>query len=258
MAYGRIELCKMIRINPSVFLALAWVMASSSCSVNEPTAQQILNSAIQKHGYKSSEALEIQFDFRGNHYNARISDKGDVYKRISHENGNELEDILTSNTYIRRVNQKEVKVIEDSLSNVLAGDTRSVVYFALLPYGTNREAMSKHLMPSIKIKDESYYKVEVTYGKNGGGKNFENIFVYWVNQNTHTIDYLAYSYYINGGGVRFREAYNRREVNGVLFQDYINYTIDSDFPAHELDYAFQTNQLREISRIDLENIQVIR
>ncbi|WP_323756998.1 DUF6503 family protein [Roseivirga sp.] len=248
----------MIRINPGVCLALVLVMASSSCSVNEPTAQQILDTAIQKHGYKSSEALEIQFDFRGDHYNARISDKGDVYKRISHEDGNELEDILTSNTFIRRVNQKEVKVKEDSLSNILAGDTRSVVYFALLPYGANREAMSKHLMPSIKIKDESYYKVEVTYGKNGGGKNFENIFVYWINQKSHTIDYLAYSFYVNGGGVRFREAYNQREVNGVLFQDYINYTIDSDFPAHELDYAFQTNQLREVSRIDLENIQVTR
>ena len=105
---------------------------------------------------------------------------------------------------------------------------------------------------------KSYYKVEVTYGKNGGGKNFENIFVYWINQKTHAIDYLAYSYYINGGGVRFREAYNQREVNGVLFQDYINYTIDSDFPAHELDYAFQTDQLREISRIELENVQVNR
>lgn len=258
MAYGRIELCKMIRINPSVFLALVWVVASSSCSVNEPTAQQILNAAILKHGYKSGEALEIQFDFRGNHYNARISDKGNVYKRISHENGNELEDIVTSNTYIRRVNHKEVKVQEDSLSNVFAGETRSVVYFALLPYAANNEVVSKHLMPSIKIKGESYYKVEVAYGKNGGGKNFENIFVYWINQKTYAIDYLAYSYYINGGGVRFREAYNQREVNGILFQDYVNYTIDNDFPAHELDYAFQTNQLREISRIELENIQVNR
>tara|TARA_R110000796_G_scaffold252596_1_gene388433 strand:+ start:81509 stop:82285 length:777 start_codon:yes stop_codon:yes gene_type:complete len=258
MAYGRIELSKMIRVNPSVFFVLVYVMASSSCSVNEPTAQQILNTAIQKHGYKSGEALEIEFDFRGSYYNARISDKGDVYKRVSHKNGNEIEDILTSNTYIRRVNQKEVKVKEDSLSNILAGDTRSVVYFALLPYAANRDVISKHLMPSIKIKDESYYKVEVTYGKNGGGKNFENIFVYWINQKTHAIDYLAYSYYINGGGVRFREAYNQREVNGVLFQDYINYTIDSDFPAHELDYAFQTDQLREISRIELENVQVNR
>ncbi|WP_421978432.1 DUF6503 family protein [Roseivirga seohaensis] len=258
MAYGRIDLCKMIRVNPSVFLVLTWVMVSSSCAVNEPTAQQILDSAIQKHGYKSGEPLEIQFDFRGNHYNARISDKGDVYKRTSYKDGNELEDIVTSNTFIRRVNQKEVRMEEDSISSILAGDTRSVVYFALLPYAANREVISKHLMPSIKIKEDTYYKVEVTYGKNGGGKNFENIFVYWINQKTHTIDYLAYSYYINGGGVRFREAYNQREVNGVLFQDYINYTIDSDFPAHELDYAFQTDQLREISRIDLENVQVTR
>ncbi|MGW8122078.1 DUF6503 family protein [Roseivirga echinicomitans] len=248
----------MMKINSSVLLALAWVMACSSCSVNEPTAQQILNAAIQKHGYKPGEALEVEFDFRGDHFNARISDKGDVYKRISHENENELEDIVTTNTYIRRVNRKEVRIKNDSLSKIYAADTRSVVYFALLPNAINREVINKRLMPSISIKGEPYFKVEVTYGRNGGGNNFENIFVYWINQNTHAIDYLAYSYYINGGGVRFREAYNQREVDGVLFQDYINYTIDSDFPAHELDYAFQTNQLREISRINLENIQVSR
>ena len=56
--------------------------------------------------------------------------------------------------------------------------------------------------------------------------------------------------------MRFREAINQREVNGIRFQDYINYTIGKDFPAHELDYAFQTGQLKEISRIELDDVVV--
>jgi hypothetical protein len=45
---------------------------------------------------------------------------------------------------------------------------------------------------------------------------------YWINKDTHKIDYLAYSCQVNDGGVRFRSAFNTR-VAGVTFQDYINY-----------------------------------
>ena len=96
----------------------------------------------------------------------------------------------------------------------------------------------------------------MTYGKTGGGEDFENVYVYWIHQHNFTLDYFAYAFNIDGGGVRFREAYNKREINGILFQDYINYTIDKDFPVQELDYAYQTGQLVYVSDIKLENIKV--
>lgn len=239
-------------------LALVALVSFSGCGVNEPTAQEVLKKAIERHGFEPGQEFEVQFDFRNNHYNARISEKGDVYKRVLRKGNDVIEDIITHETYSRRVNHEEIDLRNDNLWYSYSADTRSVIYFALLPYGLNKEAMNIQLMPCIELEGQPYFKVEIIYGKNGGGKDFEDVFVYWVHQTNYTIDYLAYSFNINGGGVRFRKAYNQREVDGIRFQDYVNYTIDKDYPAHELDYAYQTNQLREISRINLENIKVAR
>jgi len=68
------------------------------------------------------------------------------------------------------------------------------------------------------------------------------------------VDYLAYSYHVNGGGVRFRSAYNSREVDGVRFQDYINYKHDSTTPVEEMDEYYLKGELKELSKIELRNI----
>jgi hypothetical protein len=242
-----------IRVN-NVFLLLL-ILASSSCEVKKPSAQEVLNKAIAKHGFDTKKELDVTFEFRNKFFEADLSGASNLMRRVIKEGDQTIEDIIENDSFLHKVNN-EIVLLDSELSLISSSDMRSVIYFALLPYGANDGAINKELMPSIKVKGESYYKVEVTYGNNGGGKRFENVFVYWIHQKNFTVDYLAYSYYVNGGGVRFREAYNQREIKGVRFQDYINYTIDKDFPAHELDYAFESGQLKEISRIELENISV--
>jgi len=81
--------------------------------------------------------------------------------------------------------------------------------------------------------------------------------LYWINEETGIIDYLAYNYIVNGGGVRFREAINSRKINDIVFQDYINYKPESkETPLNELDNLFENGQLKELSRIISEDITV--
>ena len=47
--------------------------------------------------------------------------------------------------------------------------------------------------------------------------------MYWFNKETFKPDYLAYDFHTDGGGVRFRKAYNERYVDGIRFVDYENY-----------------------------------
>jgi hypothetical protein len=245
----------MARINPSGLFFLVLVISASSCEVKKPTAQEVLDKAITRHGFDIENEFEVEFDFRNNHFEANLSAQSYVLKRVSKDDNQVIEDVISGESLVHKVNNELVRLDSEKMWRT-SSDTRSVVYFALLPFSANEGAISKHLMASLKIKGEPYYKVEVTYKNNGGGEDFENVFVYWIHKKHFTVDYLAYSYYVNGGGVRFREAINQREVNGVRFQDYINYTIDKDFPAHELDYAFQTGQLKEISRIVLDDVVV--
>ena len=52
-------------------------------------------------------------------------------------------------------------------------------------------------------------------------------------------------------GLRFREAFNERYVNGLRFVDYNNYKPKSlDIPLTQLDELFQNEQLTLLSKIE--------
>ena len=72
------------------------------------------------------------------------------------------------------------------------------------------------------------------------------------------MDYLAYNYKVNGGGVRFRSSYNRRNVGGIIFQDYINYKAEVGTPLKDLPTLYENDKLKEVSRIDTENVKLIQ
>jgi len=72
------------------------------------------------------------------------------------------------------------------------------------------------------------------------------------------LDYLAYKYATNGGGVRFREAYNTRVVEGIRFVDYNNYKPENkEVSLSELDQLFTEEKLKLVSKIETEKVKVI-
>ena len=76
--------------------------------------------------------------------------------------------------------------------------------------------------------------------------------------NTFEIDYLAYNYITDGGGVRFRSAINKRRVNGLLVQDYINYApLNKKMPLSNLITEFEKGTLIELSRIINSDITLL-
>jgi len=70
-------------------------------------------------------------------------------------------------------------------------------------------------------------------------------------------DYFAYSYLTDGGGVRFRKAINRRTIDNLLIQDYINYKAeDKNTPLNKMLSLFLEGKLNELSRIENKNVNV--
>ena len=122
---------------------------------------------------------------------------------------------------------------------------------------TDRLSAIKKYKGITSIKGKSYHQVEVRFQEENGGKDFEDVFLYWFNPDSFTVDYLAYSYITDGGGVRFREAINRRSVKGITFQDYINYKPqDKSTPLSEMANLFENDELVELSRIENVNIRI--
>jgi hypothetical protein len=71
------------------------------------------------------------------------------------------------------------------------------------------------------------------------------------------VDYLAYSYHTDGGGVRFRKAIKKHEIGGLILQDYENYKpADESAPVEEMEALYKAGKLQLLSEILLENVVV--
>ncbi|MEL6989465.1 MAG: DUF6503 family protein, partial [Bacteroidota bacterium] len=121
----------------------------------------------------------------------------------------------------------------------------------------NDPASNKKYICTTSIQSKAYDVVEITFDEEGGGDDHDDTFYYWINQAEHTIDFLAYNYKVNKGGVRFRSAENRRVVDGIVFQDYINYKAEVGTPLKELPALWESNELKKLSEIKTEAIQKI-
>ena len=235
-------------------LPLFCILLFSCTSKTDP--QRIIDKAIAVAGGEKFENSTIEFDFRNRHYITRRN--GGIYshERVFKDSANIVHDYLTNEGFHREINDKPA-TIPDSMAVKYTRSVNSTIYFALLPYGLNDPAVKKKYLGMTDIDGASYFIIQVTFGQEGGGEDYNDIFIYWINENTYTMDYMAYLYYTEGGGLRLRKALNPRRVNGVLFQDYINYQSKaSSATIDQMEDLYKRHELDELSRIELTNIEV--
>ena len=192
------------------------------------------------------------FVFRGKNYQFKNDGNSIVYEVESTKDGKTTRDILANGKFTRFINNKQVELSEKKISSA-TGSINSVIYFATLPHKLNDVAVNKKFIEETTIKNQKYDVLKVTFAKEGGGEDHDDEYHYWINQNTKKIDYLAYNYQVNDGGVRFRSAYNTRVVDGITFQDYINYKAEVGTALKALPALYEKGKLKELSRIVTEN-----
>jgi len=230
----------------------------TSCKKEIPlSAQDIVDKTIEVSGGDKYLNAEIDFDFRDKHYRSVREGGKFQYERQFQDSIGIIKDVLNNDGFQRFVNDTLTK-IPDSMAVKYTSSVNSVHYFALLPYGLNDAAVNKSSLGEVSIKDKLYHKIKVTFSQEGGGEDYEDVFIYWIEAETFKADYIAYSYIEDDGvGIRFREAYNERFINGLRFVDYNNYkSEDATMDLLGLDKAFESGSLNLLSKIELENIEV--
>jgi len=240
-------------ISSFFFIILLIMSCTKTKTIN---VSEIVNRSLEVSGGDKIGNATIQFTFRDKNYKA--------FRRFGHyqfERSFILEkdtiiDLLDNDQFERFINFKKVN-LTDSLKNQLSKAVNSVHYFSVLPYGLNAEAVQKKYLGTTDVKGKKYYKIQVTFNPLNGGDDFEDVFIYWINSNTYKTDYLAYQYHVNQGGMRFREAFNERIINGIRFVDYKNYRpLSKDVSLVSLDRWYEKHQLKLISTIELKAIKV--
>lgn len=242
------------------FITLLLSFLLFNCNDNKTEvidANKIIDESIQVSGGHKIDTSVIEFNFRDINYKAtRLGGKFKL-ERVFLDSIGEIRDVLSNNGLDRYINESLVN-LPDSMATKYSASVNSVHYFAVLPYGLDGKAVNKTYVNEVDIKGKSYHKIKVTFNEEGGGEDFEDVFMYWVNTVTSKVDYLAYSYNEDDGkGLRFREAYNERYVKGIRFVDYNNYKPkDNTSKLEELDKQFIDNKLELLSKIELKEVTV--
>ena len=218
-------------------------------------AQKIIQECVAVHGGKSYQNFDVSFDFRK--YKFKIKNNGSFFRfeRSTQDSTNrEIIDVLSNDGFVRTINgEKQTLVAKEE--DRTRESVNSVAYFMMLPYKLTDAAVNSAYLGTITIDNQVYDKIKVWFDAQGGGKDFQDVFCYWINQKTHTLDYLAYG----NGGPRFRKATKRETVSGIIFQDYENYEIlDKTAPTFEYDKAFLEGKSKLLSKIEQTNYKANR
>jgi hypothetical protein len=228
-----------------------------SCMSEEEKALEIVNRSIEAHGCDVFSRSVVSFDFRDRSYSVWKNSTEYVYTRTWEDStGTTIDSLVNSSQLTRYLNDSIVNLTEE-WEGKYASSVNSVLYFFQLPCLLNDPAVLKKYVGSTIINGVAYDQVEVGFQAEGGGEDFEDVYMYWFNQNTSTMDYLAYNYQVEGGGTRFRKAVNKRVVNGLIVQDYINYKSEEKFPPlTSLPSMLEKEELIELSQIINTNVQI--
>lgn len=240
---------------------LSIIVLTISCSTPPPTAQEIVDQAIEASGTSPLKNGSATFTFRNIKYEYERDGGTYSYTRIQQDSSSiEVKDVLNNDDLVRFIAGQEAEITEEKRTAYTAS-VNSVLYFAFLPLSLNDAAVNKTSEGTVEINGTTYHKIRVTFAQEGGGEDFEDVFYYWFDTEDYSMDYIAYSYNEEdeGIGMRFRVAYNARIVNGVTIQDYKNLKpkVKDSFSVDQLDEAYISDELKELSLIELEDMKII-
>ena len=130
------------------------------------------------------------------------------------------------------------------------------VYFCFLPYRLGDPSVRQQDLGLVDWDGRQLHKVKVTF-EPGSSTDAGDEYLYWFDPETARLEYLAYSYDDNGGGLRFRRAVNHRRVNGLLFFDQENHGANGPgLSVDDIDPDYVRDSMRHVSTVRLESIRV--
>ncbi|MBZ9778128.1 hypothetical protein LB452_04245 [Psychroflexus sp. CAK8W] len=233
------------------------ILALISCKDSEKPliSEEIIDKAIEYSGKTKLNKNVLKFTFRDYDYKATPTCDGFEFERISKTKS--IKDVLYKGELTRYKNDSVVKLADTTAFKYMES-VNSVHYFMQLPLRLKDDAVKLTDLGTEEIEGNEYYKLKVNFSEDGGGVDFEDIYIYWFDVEDFSMDYLAYSFIVNEGGLRFRKAINRRTVDGVVFQDYENYKPKSKSKKLEdIGKMYENDKLELLSLIQNEEIELL-
>lgn len=240
-------------------LLIACTSPEEKKSVQPPKskAQEVVDNAIAFHGMAGLDNAQFSLTFREMDYTYKNENGVYEYSRTQTDStGAIIIDRMNNDRLVRTIDGEVTDITEERRA-AFTRSVNSVIYFFRLPFGLNDPAVIKEYIGEAEVGGKHYHEVKVTFEQEGGGEDFDDVFLYWFDKEDYSMDYMAYLYHTDGGGMRFREAINPRKVEGMLIQDYINLKPErEDIDIMTIDELYNEGKLIELSRIINEKVEI--
>uniref|UniRef100_UPI004047669A DUF6503 family protein n=1 Tax=Roseivirga sp. TaxID=1964215 RepID=UPI004047669A len=92
--------------------------------------------------------------------------------------GRVIFDRMDNDGLIRKIDGDTAELTDERRA-AFTRSVNSVIYFFRLPFGLNDPAVNKTFVGETEIKGKTYYEVKVTFAQEGGGEDFDDVFLYW-------------------------------------------------------------------------------
>lgn len=249
-------------MGPRGWVVLGSAMATGAialvgCDTPAEGPESVVAESIQAHGGRAFDRVHVRWAFR------------EVPFEVIRDNGQ----FRYQRTVSDSLGQAIVEVMENEGSWIEVGGTRqeidpqrrarletavnSVVFFGFLPFKLDDPPVRATDLGSADVDGQPYRKIQVTFRREGGGPDWEDRHIFWFHETDHTLDYLAYREVADVETTRFRRAINRREVGGILVQDYENYTGDPEVEdVADYDQLFEGGGLRLVSMVEFDDLEI--
>lgn len=238
------------------FLILLLSFCCTKCSVStQNSAAKWIEKTNIAHGTTNLKGHNLRFTFREYQYGLTQKKHQKLYSRTRFIGSDTLTDtLLNGSDFGRWVNDKPIR-LPDSLKQRYAESINSVLYFIQIPRVLKDAAVQSSFVGEENIQGEPYIRLKVTFQQDGGGVDYQDEYRYWIHQKTHLIDFLAYRFYSGKGGTRFRKVSHRERVNGMVFQDYENFSSPTPFsPLDSIASLYTKGKLKKVSDIQQKEI----
>jgi hypothetical protein len=236
------------------------ILLAAGCQRTEDAERRgraFIEHARAVHGSPVLDHATVTFDFRSDRY--VVERDGGLFRYTRHYtdgDGQAVQDVLSNDGATRTIGGHQIDLTERERA-ALETTVNSVVYFALLPYNLGDAAVRPRYLGADTVQGRPYDLVEVTFRQEGGGRDWDDRFLYWFDPQTGEMPYLAYRFGGDEGGTRFRAATNVRTVEGVRFADYLNYVADPDTGRLEAyPRLMEAGLLQLVSEVTLQDVRV--
>ncbi len=236
----------------------------------DAAAVALVRAAREAHGSDRLNGHTLHFTFRGDAFTTWTDGGRFRHTRTSRDSlGREVVLTVDNDGVARTVGGLDAPFADAAERLAAAESVGSVVYFVRLPAPLTDPAVRVRSLGPDTVAGAPYDALEVTFAQAGGGRDWQDRYVYWLHPERRTVDYLAYSYRETPGdtaraatGHRFRRVIGVQTVDGpggpgqaLRVQDYENLSADSLARLDDYPDALAAGRTFRVSEVRTENVR---